>query len=117
MTGEESSELNRDMMDYGLTCLVPWGNYTGGDLVLAQLGLKVEIWPGDVFFSGAGSLLTRLKGWLEKEEWLLSSPTLTCSSASKGRKKKLGKRRRKRRKNRKQEAFFLSCCIVSINGS
>lgn len=50
MTGEEASEVHRDRKDFGLTCLVPWGQYTGGNLVLVQLGLKIVLKPGDVFF-------------------------------------------------------------------
>ena len=50
MNGEEASEVHRDMKDYGLSCVVPFGDYDGGDLVLVQLGVKVELRPGDVFF-------------------------------------------------------------------
>ncbi len=50
MSGEEASEMHRDMRDYGLTCLVPFGEFSGGDLVLVQLGLKVELRPGFTFF-------------------------------------------------------------------
>ncbi len=42
--------MHRNMRDYGLTCLVPFGNFSGGNLVLMQLGLKVILQPGDVFF-------------------------------------------------------------------
>jgi predicted 2-oxoglutarate/Fe(II)-dependent dioxygenase YbiX len=39
-----------DEKDYGLSYLVPWGEYEGGDLVLVQLGIKVELRPGDAIF-------------------------------------------------------------------
>jgi hypothetical protein len=49
MSGKFASSLHRDFKDYGLSCLVPWGEYEGGDLVLVQLGMKVELRPGDAF--------------------------------------------------------------------
>jgi hypothetical protein len=50
MSGQFASCLHRDIKDYGLSCLVPWGEYEGGDLVLVQLGMKMELKPGDAFF-------------------------------------------------------------------
>jgi hypothetical protein len=50
MSGKYASCLHRDEKDYGLSCLVPSGEYKGGNLVLVQLGIKVELRPGDAFF-------------------------------------------------------------------
>jgi hypothetical protein len=33
-----------------LSCLIPWGENEGGDLLLVQLGMEVELTPGDAFF-------------------------------------------------------------------
>ncbi len=34
INGKYALRLHRDEMDYGLSCLVPWGNFEGRDLEL-----------------------------------------------------------------------------------
>ncbi|KAI9776765.1 MAG: hypothetical protein M1816_005091 [Peltula sp. TS41687] len=51
-----ASGTHQDWGDFGLNCVIPWGEYQGGGLVLWQLGLVVELRPGDAFFF-MGSLI------------------------------------------------------------
>ena len=46
-----------DWGDYGYNCVIPWGEYHGGELVLHQLKTVVELKPGDAFYF-MGSLIT-----------------------------------------------------------
>ena len=46
-----------DFGNLGYNCVVPWGRYNGGGLVLWQLEMIVELEPGDTFFL-MGSLIT-----------------------------------------------------------
>lgn len=50
MTGD--SGIHQDWGDYcrGFNCVVPWGNYTGGGLVLYQARIVYELQPGDVLY-------------------------------------------------------------------
>jgi hypothetical protein len=59
VTGSTSSHL--DWADSGYNCVVPWGEYTGGRLVLWQLEIIVELEPGDAFFF-MGSLIAHNVG-------------------------------------------------------
>lgn len=60
MTGKHASGLHLDGKDYSLSCLIPWGEFKGGNLVLVQLGLKVEIRPGDAFFFRSSHIVHQL---------------------------------------------------------
>ena len=51
-----STGVHQDWGDHGYNCVVPWGEYQGGELILWQLRLKVALRPGDAFFF-AGSLI------------------------------------------------------------
>ena len=44
------TEIHRDVKEsqYGYSCIVSCGNYTGGDLILYDLGHILEIVPGDL---------------------------------------------------------------------
>ncbi len=42
--------FHRVEKDYELSCLVPWREYECADLVLVQLGIKVELQPVHTFF-------------------------------------------------------------------
>jgi hypothetical protein len=35
--------------DFGMNCAVPWGEFTGGDVVLVELEKKVEVRAEDAF--------------------------------------------------------------------
>ena len=48
--------IHQDLGDHGYNCVVPWGEYKGGELILWQLEMAVELWPGDAFFF-IGSLI------------------------------------------------------------
>lgn len=50
MTGD--SGIHQDWGDYcrGFNCVVPWGGFTGGGLVLYQAGIVYELRPGDVLY-------------------------------------------------------------------
>jgi hypothetical protein len=47
----EAGNVHRDVKEsqYGYSCIVCCGNYTGGDLILWDLGIKIELRPGDLF--------------------------------------------------------------------
>ena len=45
-----STGTHLDFGDSEFNCVVPWGEYKGGGLVLWQLKIVVEIEPGDTFF-------------------------------------------------------------------
>jgi hypothetical protein len=49
MTGE-GGIVHKDAKDYGMNCAVPWGEITGGNVVLMELEKKVEVRVGDAFF-------------------------------------------------------------------
>jgi len=51
-----STKTHQDWGDYGYNCIVPWGDYQGGGLVLWQLKMVVDLRPGDAFFL-MGSLI------------------------------------------------------------
>ena len=53
-----------DFSDLGFNCVVPWGKYKGGALVLWQLKMIVELEPGDAFFF-MGSLIAHNVGEIE----------------------------------------------------
>ncbi len=61
MSGQFASCLHRDSKDYGLSCLVPWGQHEGGNLVLVQLGMKVELKPRMLSFFAVVRLLMSFK--------------------------------------------------------
>jgi hypothetical protein len=48
VTGSTGTHL--DFRDLGYNCIVPWGRYNGGRLVLWQLEIIVELEPSDIFF-------------------------------------------------------------------
>ncbi len=62
VTGSTSTHL--DFGDWGYNCVVPWGEYNGGGLVLWQLELIVELEPSDAFFF-MGSLIAHNVGEIE----------------------------------------------------
>ena len=45
-----STGTHMDFGNLGYNCVVPWGQYNGGGLVLWQLEMIVELEPGDAFF-------------------------------------------------------------------
>jgi hypothetical protein len=47
----EAGNVHRDVKEsqYGYSCIVCCGDYTGGDLILWDLGIKIELRPGDLF--------------------------------------------------------------------
>jgi hypothetical protein len=49
MTGE-GRIVHKEAKDDGMNCAVPWGGFTGGDVVLMELEKKVEVRAGDAFF-------------------------------------------------------------------
>jgi|HubBroStandDraft_2_1064218.scaffolds.fasta_scaffold69967_2 hypothetical protein len=62
VTGSTSTHL--DFGDSGFNCVVPWGEYKGGSLVLWQLEMIMELEPGDAFFF-MGSLIAHNVGEIE----------------------------------------------------
>jgi hypothetical protein len=54
ITGSTGTHL--DFGDAGYNCVVPWGEYNGGGLVLWPLKIVMELEPGDAFFF-MGSLI------------------------------------------------------------
>ena len=54
VTGSTSAHL--DWGDHGYNCVVPWGEYEGGGLILWPLKMVVKLQPGDAFFF-MGSLI------------------------------------------------------------
>ena len=48
VTGNTGTHL--DFGDSGYNCVIPWGLYNGGGLVLWQLEMIVELEPSDTFF-------------------------------------------------------------------
>ena len=62
VTGSTGTHL--DFNDSGYNCVVPWGEYKGGALVLWQLKMIVELEPGNAFFS-MGLLITHNVGEIE----------------------------------------------------
>ena len=54
VTGSTSTHL--DWGDHGYNCVVPWGEYERGGLVLWQMKMVIELVPGDAFFF-MGSLI------------------------------------------------------------
>jgi hypothetical protein len=59
-----STGTHLDFSDSGFNCVVPWGKYKGGALVLWQLKMIVELEPGDAFFF-MGSLIAHNVGEIE----------------------------------------------------
>jgi hypothetical protein len=53
-----------DFSDLGFNCVIPWKEYKGGSLVLWQLGIIIELEPGDAFFF-MGSLIAYNIGEIE----------------------------------------------------
>ncbi len=45
----EGGMVHKDAKDYEMNCAVPWGEYTGVDVVLMELEKKVEVRAGDAF--------------------------------------------------------------------
>jgi hypothetical protein len=62
VTGSTGTHL--DFGDSGYNCVVPWGRYNGGGLVLWQLEMIVELEPGDAFFF-MGSLIAHNVGEIQ----------------------------------------------------
>jgi hypothetical protein len=54
VTGSTSTHL--DWGDHGFNCVVPWGEYEGGGLILWPLRMVIKLQPGDAFFF-MGSLI------------------------------------------------------------
>ena len=63
-----------DFSDSGFNCVVPWGEYKPGVLLLWQLKMIVELEPGDAFFF-MGSLIAHNVG---KTEGVRNSINLFC---------------------------------------
>jgi hypothetical protein len=59
-----STGTHLDFGDSGFNCVVPWGEYNGGGLVLWQLKMVMELEPGDAFFF-MGSLIAHNIGEIE----------------------------------------------------
>ena len=59
-----STSTHLDFNNSGYNCVVPWGEYKGGALVLWQLKIIVELEPGDIFFF-MGSLIAHNVGEIE----------------------------------------------------
>jgi hypothetical protein len=49
-TVTSSTSTHLDFSDSGFNCVVLWGKYKGGALVLWQLKMILELEPGDAFF-------------------------------------------------------------------
>jgi hypothetical protein len=51
---DDELKAHKDWKDApkGLNCVVPWGDYTGGELTMYSLKLRWELKPGDVLFFG-----------------------------------------------------------------
>ncbi len=62
VTGSTGTHL--DFSDSGYNCVVPWGEYNGGGLVLWQLEMVMELEPGDAFLF-MGSLIAHNVGEIE----------------------------------------------------
>src|SRR5580692_9680138 len=62
VTGSTGTHL--DFGDSGFNCVVPWGEYKGGGLILWQLKIVMELEPGDAFFF-MGSLIAHNVGEIE----------------------------------------------------
>ena len=62
VTGSTGTHL--DFSDLGYNCVVPWGEYNGGGLVLWQLEMVMELEPGDAFLF-MGSLIAHNVGEIE----------------------------------------------------
>jgi hypothetical protein len=58
VTGSTGTHL--DFSDSGFNCVIPWGEYKRGALVLWQLKMIVELEPGDAFFF-MGSLIAHCR--------------------------------------------------------
>ena len=59
-----STGTHLDFSDSGYNCVVPWGEYNGGGLVLWQLEMVMELEPGDAFLF-MGSLIAHNVGEIE----------------------------------------------------
>ncbi|KLO07948.1 hypothetical protein SCHPADRAFT_944832 [Schizopora paradoxa] len=70
--------IHRDTNDYGLSAMVNFGSYTGGNLHVPQLGLKLKYQPGDVCFLRAMDLYHEVRKWQ-------ATPKMLGSSAEPGR--------------------------------
>ncbi len=57
--------MHKDAKNYRMNCAVPWGEFTGEDVVLIELEKKVEVRAGDTLFSGGSALLIRGRGFRE----------------------------------------------------
>jgi hypothetical protein len=55
----DGSGPHYDIMDEpeGLCCVVPYGNYSGGDLVFPEVKLRCKLRPGDVIFFRSRELM------------------------------------------------------------
>ncbi|KLO11953.1 hypothetical protein SCHPADRAFT_941602 [Schizopora paradoxa] len=55
--------IHKDENDFGLSAMVNFGSYTGGNLHVPQLGLKLKYRPGDVCFLRAMDLYHEVREW------------------------------------------------------
>ena len=93
VTGSTGTHL--DFSDSGFNCVVPWGEYKGGSLVLWQLGMIIELEPGNAFFF-MGSLIVHNIGEIEG---VWNSIDLFCHTNVLSWKDKCNKERRGERLN------------------
>jgi hypothetical protein len=52
------TKIHRDVDEgpYGVSCLYPFGDITDGDVILWEMGLRIELRPGDLLFFSDGIL-------------------------------------------------------------
>ena len=90
-----STGTHLDFGDLRFNCIVPWGEYKGGGLVLQQLKIVVELEPGNAFFF-MGSLITHNVGEIEGVQ---NSIDLFCYTNVLSRKDKYDEERQRERLN------------------
>ncbi len=48
--------MHKDVTNFEMNCAMPWGEFTGGNVVLTELEEKVEVRVGCVFLLGECAL-------------------------------------------------------------
>jgi hypothetical protein len=59
---EEGAMVHKDAKDNMTNCAVPWGEFTGGDVVLMELKKKVVMRAGDAFFFNGECIAHKWEG-------------------------------------------------------
>jgi hypothetical protein len=88
VTGD--TKTHQDWGDYGYNCVVPWGEYQGGGLILWQLKIVVELRPGDAFFFMGSLIAHNVRG----VEGIRNSIDLFCHHTVLSWKDRYNKKRR-----------------------